>query len=112
MLNKKKYKQNESSLASQFLFTKRAHQNPEQTNKDRGQEVYSVFVLMHEVTVSFPQWQGLKLSPLDSFKETGAKEIKKREKKLIAPGNQVLGMQKEASVQRSLNQIGRMKRFP
>lgn len=33
---------------------------------------------MHEVTVSFPQWQGLKLSPLESFKETGAKEIKER----------------------------------
>lgn len=63
---------------------------------------------MHEVTVSFPQWQGLKLSPLHSFKETGAKEIKKRRKRLVAPGNQVLGMQEEGSVQK----IGRMKRFP
>lgn len=57
MLDKGTYKQSESSLASQFLFTKRAHQKPSQATKDRGQEVHSVFVLMHEMTVSFPQWQ-------------------------------------------------------
>lgn len=107
MLDKETYKQSESSLANQFLLTKRAHQKPSQANKDRGQEVHSVFVLMHEVTVSFPQWQ----AGFEAFSTGWGNGNKEKGEEVIAPGNRVLGMQEEGSVQRKLNQIGRMKRF-
>lgn len=48
---------------------------------------------------------------LESLKGTGAKRIKKREKRLVALGDQVPEMLEEGSLQTKCYQVGRMKRF-